>query len=79
MQQGNETGGTLPPFMAGLTQILDLRANFVRHPYSGSDWERDVAAFRSDWLALGQDMQAAFWEGAPPDDGSHRSESKISL
>lgn len=79
MQQGNETRGTPSPFMAGLTQILDLRANFVHNPYPGSDWERDVAAFRSDWLALGRDMQAAFREGAPPDDGAHCSGSKISL
>lgn len=67
MQRGKETKGTRSPFMAGLTQILDFRANFARHPYAKTTWESDVAAFRADWIALGRDLQTAFGELAPPD------------
>ena len=67
MQRGKETKETRSPFMAGLTQILDIRANFARHPYAKTAWESDAAAFRADWLALGRDLQAAFGELAPPD------------
>lgn len=67
MQRGNETKEIRSPFMAGLTQILDLRANFARYPYAKAGWESDAAAFRADWIALGRDLQAAFGELAPPD------------
>ena len=66
MQRGNETKGTPSPFMAGLTQILDLRANFARYPYAKTGWESDAAAFRADWVALGRDLQAAFGEKFEP-------------
>lgn len=69
MERFNGSKGILSPFMAGLTQILDLRANFAGRQDAKVGWERDVAAFRSDWVAIGRDMQAAFgevvqdWEG----------------
>ena len=67
MQRGNETKGTRSPFMAGLTQILDFRANFAHHPYAKTAWESDAMAFRADWVAIGRDLQAAFGELVPPD------------
>ena len=67
MRRGNETKEIRSPFMAGLTQILDIRANFARHPYAKIARESDAAAFRADWVALGRDLQAAFEELAPPD------------
>ena len=80
MQRGNETKGIRSPFMAGLTQILDFRANFARHPYAKTGWESDAAAFRADWIALGRDLQAAFGEKFEPlKDGTQRDGSKISL
>lgn len=67
MERFNESKGILSPFMAGLTQILDLRANFAGQQDAKAGWEKDVAAFRADWVALGQDMKAAFGEVASPD------------
>ena len=80
MQRGNETKGIPSTFMAGLTQILDIRANFARHPYAKTAWESDAMAFRADWIALGRDLQAAFGEKFEPlKDGTQRAGSKISL
>lgn len=67
MQRGNEIKEIRSPFMAGLTQILDLRANFARYPYAKTGWESDAMAFRADWVAIGRDLQAAVGELAPPD------------
>ena len=67
MERFNGSKGILSPFMSGLTQILDLRANFAGQQDAKAGWERDVAAFRADWVALGQDMTAAFGDVAPPD------------
>lgn len=73
MQRVNGSKGALSPFMAGLMQILDIRANFSRHPYAEAGWERDAAAFRADWVALGRDMRAAIGELGPPPDWEGRS------
>lgn len=80
MQRGNETKEIRSPFMAGLTQILDIRANFAPRPYAKTTWESDAAAFRADWVAIGRDLQAAFGEKFEPlKDGTQRAGSKISL
>ncbi len=65
MERFSGSKGILSPFMTGLTQILDWRANFAGRQDGDAGWERDVAAFRADWVAIEQDMKAAFGAAAP--------------
>ncbi len=49
-----------PSFLGGLARILDLGGT-LRNTYSHSDdvYEMDIMAMRSDWIAIGQDLENA--------------------
>ena len=75
MQRVNGSKGALSPFIAGLTQILDIRANFSHHRYAEAGWETDAAAFRADWVAIRRDMRAALGELGQTEETAHCSEA----
>jgi hypothetical protein len=58
--RGRERSGS--SFVEGLARIFDIRSNFRSRPERGVGWEADVNALRSDWIAIGRDMQAALAE-----------------
>lgn len=58
----NGTGQRLSPFMAGLAHIFDIRSNFRPRPKPGAGRETAAEALRSDWAAIGRDMQVALAE-----------------
>lgn len=57
---------TKPSFLGGLARILDLGGTLRNNNSpSGSVYEMDIMAMRSDWIAIGQDIGDAI--GAYPD------------
>lgn len=47
----------LPSFTGGMGSAIDLRASMVLFNQSRNEVEADLAALRSDLLAVGQDMK----------------------
>ena len=60
---------TRPSFLGGLARILDLGGT-LRNNYSpsGSVYEMDIMAMRSDWIEIGRDIDDAI--GAYADGGT---------
>ena len=46
-------------FLSGLARIFDPFSNLDSSPYSGPRKKTDTEMLRSDWIAIGQDMQNA--------------------
>ena len=54
---------TTPPFLAGLAHIFDFGGTLSDdYKPSGRGFEEDIAALRSDWIAIGQDMRDVMGE-----------------
>ena len=52
-----------PSFLGGLAHIFDFGGTLCDYYYpSGDGYEEDIAAIRSDWIAIGHDMQDAIDE-----------------
>jgi hypothetical protein len=48
-----------PSFFSGAARVLDLGGTFDVYDASSSPEEADVRALKSDWCAVGHDMEAA--------------------
>jgi hypothetical protein len=48
-----------PSFYSGLARLVDFGCTFDQYNSSRSPAEADVRALVSDWLSVGDDMQAA--------------------
>ena len=46
-------------FLEGLARIFDPFSNLDSGPYSGPRKKTDTEMLRSDWIAIGRDMQKA--------------------
>ena len=54
------TKSQLSDFIDGMARIFDFTGALNRRRrYTGSGFERDAAALRSDWIAVGNDIRAA--------------------
>jgi hypothetical protein len=51
-----------PTFLSGMGSALDMRAAMVQFNESPTPLEADLAALRSDLMAVGQDMKVAVAE-----------------
>jgi len=49
----------LPGFLKGMASTLDIGSTINMFRYSKSSFEADVKALRSDWAAVGDDIQYA--------------------
>ena len=46
-------------FIDGMARIFDFTGSLDQPRYTGNGFEDDVAALRSDWIAVGNDLRAA--------------------
>jgi hypothetical protein len=46
-------------FIDGMARIFDFTGSLDRPRYTGNGFEDDIAALRSDWIAVGNDLRAA--------------------
>ena len=55
----------LPSFLDGLARIFDIGGTLEEYyPISDRGYEEDLAALRSDWIVIGQDMRYVMGEYA---------------
>ncbi len=50
----------MPSFLDGMASALDLGGTLMEYNQSVAPREADIAALRSDWLAVGDDIRQAF-------------------
>jgi hypothetical protein len=48
-----------PSFFSGAARVLDLGGTFDEYNASPSQEEADIRALKSDWCAVGHDMEVA--------------------
>lgn len=53
------TKSQLSDFIDGMARIFDFTGSLNRPCYTGSGFEDDLAALRSDWIAVGNDLRSA--------------------
>ena len=49
----------LPSFTSGIARVVDVGGKFASYDTSRSDEEADRKALRSDWRAVGKDIEDA--------------------
>ena len=59
MAKGRERITMPRAFLEGLARIFDPFSNIYSGPYSGPWKKTDAEMLRSDWIAIGRDMQKA--------------------
>lgn len=48
-----------PTFLEGMARVLDLSGSLTVYNFSETPEEADIRALRSDWEAIGKDLQRA--------------------